>query len=374
MFKREANLKVWAAVRSVFHRAGLQPKTHSLRRDADMAAPARSANQPAARLFPSGNSGSGAHRWNETAAARKMPPSLPRKESAKRESRARLRAWCAPPPRRNARKNDAGQFALARAQSAAVRQRDWLASARSSRRREFQRIGGKRRAVVVISTTSSACRAGRLRSRRDFHDPVITDMPLGEKAPGQMHIFGGNPHPLAATRRKAAATSSRSPWFSHRSRRGHGNHHMRMAKRAAPGVRPLLPVGDRFANEILAGDAEMHMTGRNCVTISAAERRRSRQCPCRRESAIIASAAALRDVEPARAKNAAAFSAASFRGDGEHERGSLAGQAHGSPPFWLKRSIQIAAPMAEWASLHERLRKLIVAAAANGGLPARPCS
>ncbi len=115
--------------------------------------------------------------------------------------------------RRDARENDAGGFAATRTSIGANRRHEiGLRAQNRAVVENFERIGDKRRAGRrnVDDELGLARRRRALGRPKALDDAVIGDMPRGEKAPGQMDIFCGDAHPLAAPRPEAAATSSRS--------------------------------------------------------------------------------------------------------------------------------------------------------------------
>src|ERR1700730_3749931 len=105
--------------------------------------------------------------------------------------------------RRDARENDAGGFAGTRTPIGANRRHEiGLRAQNRTVVENFERIGGKCRAGRrniddELGLARRWCALGRAKA---LDDAVIGDMPRGEKAPGQMDIFGRDAHPLAAPR------------------------------------------------------------------------------------------------------------------------------------------------------------------------------
>ncbi len=106
---------------------------------------------------------------------------------------------------------------------------------------------------------------GRARGRRALgraqalDDAIVGDAMFGEKAAGQVDVFGRDPHPLAAL---GAIGRGDVVEIGHRAhvdpglRRG--DHHVGVAEaERAQELEPRLDVGNLLAHQILAGDAEM---------------------------------------------------------------------------------------------------------------------
>ena len=103
-------------------------------------------------------------------------------------------------------------------------------------------------------------------------------------------------------------------------------------------------IGDGFANEILAGDAEMHMAGGQLRDNLGGGKKRDLDIRhAGQTSAIVART--VHEFEPgACEKSRGVFLQPPFGGNREHER--LAVRTHGAAPARLRRPIQIAAPTA----------------------------
>src|SRR3984893_14146301 len=105
-------------------------------------------------------------------------------------------------------------------------------------------------------------------------------------------------------------------------------------------------IGDGFANEILAGDAEMHMAGGQLRdNVGGGKKRDLDILHAGQTSAIVART--VHEFEPgASEKSRGVFLQPSFGGNREHERFFAAAKPNGAPRSALRGPIQIAAPTA----------------------------
>ena len=221
--------------------------------------------------------------------------------------------------------------------------------------------------VVVMSTMSSAPPAAGAPSvaPEALDDAIVADAVLGEKAAGQIDVFGRDPHPLAAPGAEGGGDVLEIGHGAHVDpglRRGDDDIGAAEAERRQQSE-ALVGVGDLLAHEILAGDAEMRGAGGELADdFGRREKRDLDAGEAGDRAAIIARAAPLHEFE-ARAgeEGGGVLLQPPLRGNREDQRG---GRGHLSAPG--AAIDKIAAPTAGMACARaEPAREAVVAAAAD---------
>ena len=129
----------------------------------------------------------------------------------------------------------------------------------------FQRIGRERRAGRGDVDDQLGRAGGRRALGRPeaLDDAIVGDAVLGEKAPGEIDVFGRDPHPLAAPGAIGGGDVLEIGHGAHVDpglRRGDDDIGAAEAERRQQ-LEPRIGVGDLLAHQILAGDAEMGGAG-----------------------------------------------------------------------------------------------------------------
>ena len=217
--------------------------------------------------------------------------------------------------------------------------------------------------VVVMSTMSSAEPAAGAPSvaPRLSTTAIIRHALLGEEAAREVHILRRNPHPLSPAR----AIGRRDILEI-----GHGAHVDPGARRGdddigvseSEGAQEFdfgVDIGDLFAHQILARDAEMGCAGGELADdLGAGDVGDLDPWKADQRPAIVACAAPLREFETGPGKKGARrLLQAALGGHGQNERrfaGSRGVEGHQSAPVAGSRSIAIAAPTAGMSALAPR--------------------
>ncbi len=217
-----------------------------------------------------------------------------------------------------------------------------------------QAVGGQRRAGGgdVDDQLGGADRGRALGGAGAFHNPVVDDAVRGEEVAGQVDVFGRDPHPPVVLGTEAGGDvveighgAHIDPGLRHR------HHHVGAAKAEAfDQGDALVGIDDALADQVFAGDAEMHgatrqiggdLAGRQIGDLDIVEPGNG--------AAIVTGAAGLGQVQAgAREEVFGVFLQAALGGNGENERrghDALPATEVAGPDL-VSASIQIAKPTA----------------------------